>query len=60
MIINVFILIPPLSYNLAYSYFLYKADYNEEYYLFLLLATFFVIIISNIFIHKSSTENNIS
>ena len=56
MIVNVFILIPPLSYNLAYSYFLYKADSNEEYYLILLLATFFVIIISNIFIHKFYRE----
>ena len=54
--LNILILITPLSYNLAYSYFLFKADVAESYYLTLLLATFFVIIISNIFIYKFYKE----
>ena len=50
------ILIPPLSYNLTYSYFLFKSNPLESYYPILLLATFFVIIISNLFLYKFYKE----
>ena len=56
ILFNLIILIPPLSYNLMYSYFLLNADIGQSYYLILLLATFFVIIISNIFIYKFYKE----
>ena len=56
ILFNPIILIPPLSYNLMYSYFLLNADTNQSYYLILLLATFFVIMISNIFIYRFYKE----
>ena len=56
ILFNPIILIPPLSYNLIYSYFLLNADTNQSYYLILLLATFFVIMISNIFIYRFYKE----
>ena len=56
ILFNPIILIPPLSYNLMYSYFLLNADINQSYYLILLLATFFVIMISNIFIYRFYKE----
>ena len=56
ILFNPMILILPLSYNLMYSYFLLNADINQSYYLILLLATFFVIMISNIFIYRFYKE----
>ncbi|MAV64897.1 MAG: hypothetical protein CMG00_06885, partial [Candidatus Marinimicrobia bacterium] len=49
---NFFILIPSLSYNVAYTYFLYQADHFQPYYKILLLATFLVTLISTLFIYK--------
>ena len=56
ILFNLTILIPPLSYNLMYSYFLLKADATQSYYLILLLATFLVIIISSVWIYKFFKE----
>ena len=53
---NIFILSLPLSYNISYSYFLFKSNPNEAYYPILLLATFFVVLISNMFIYKFYKE----
>ena len=50
--LNLIILLPSLSYNLAYTYFLYNAEYNEPYYRILLLATFLVVLISTLFIYR--------
>ena len=50
--LNLIVLIPSLSYNIAYTYFLYKADYGQPYYTVLLLATFLVILISSLFIYR--------
>ena len=50
------ILLPSLSYNVAYTYFLINADKASSYYMMLLLATFFVVIISNLFIYKFYRE----
>ena len=49
---NLIVLIPSLSYNIVYTYFLYKADYGDPYYRILLLATFLVTLISTLFIYK--------
>ena len=59
ILFNLTILIPPLSYNLMYSYFLLKADVTQSYYLILLLATFLVIIISSVWIYKFFKEQYI-
>ena len=50
--LNLIVLIPSLSYNIAYTYFLYRADYGESYYRILLLAVFLVILISSLFIYR--------
>ena len=50
--LNLIVLAPSLSYNIAYTYFLYRADYGEPYYKILLLAAFLVILISSLFIYK--------
>ena len=50
--LNMIVLIPSLSYNLSYTYFLYMADFAEPYYKILLLANFLVILISTLFIYK--------
>ena len=49
---NFIVLIPSLSYNFAYTFFLYKADYDDSYYRILLLATFLVVLISTLFIYR--------
>ena len=49
---NLIVLIPSLSYNIIYTYFLYKSDYSEPYYRILLLATFLVALISTLFIYR--------
>ena len=49
---NFFVLIPSISYNIAYTYFLCLADYSQPYYKILLLATFLVALISTLFIYK--------
>ncbi len=49
---NFIVLIPSLSYNIAYTFFLYKADNGDPYYRILLLASFLVVLISTLFIYR--------
>ena len=49
---NLIVLIPSLSYNIIYTYFLYRADCEDPYYRILLLATFLVVLISTLFIYR--------
>jgi hypothetical protein len=50
------ILLPPLSYNIAYTYFLLCANPSDEFYMTLLLANFVMILISNLFLYKFYKE----
>ena len=49
---NIIVLLPSLTYNIAYTYFLFNADQSQPYYKILLLATFLVVLISSLFIYK--------
>ena len=50
------ILLPSLSYNIAYTYFLFVAYPSDHYYMTLLLASFVMILVSNLFLYKFYKE----
>ena len=50
------ILLPSLSYNIAYTYFLLGASPSDNYYMTLLLASFVMILVSNLFLYKFYKE----
>jgi len=50
------ILLPSLSYNIAYTYFLLGANASDDYYMTLLLANFVMILVSNLFLYKFYKE----
>ena len=50
------ILLPSLTYNIAYTYFLSGAIPSDNYYMTLLLANFVMILVSNLFLYKFYKE----
>ena len=50
------ILLLPLTYNIAYTYFLSAANTADNYYMTLLLANFLTILLSNLFLYKFYKE----
>ena len=50
------ILLPSLTYNIAYTYFLSASNPSDNYYMTLLLANFVMILVSNLFLYKFYKE----